>query len=89
MSMPQWIKSTFNFIKPLFCEDDKLSIGRVGLWVCLSKIWTIVEISTLNTVTDIPANMLILTMVFVAYNFSKKKALFIDLIKAIWPNGKR
>lgn len=77
-----WIKKIFNFVKPLFCEGDKLSIGRVGLWVCLYKIWTIVAPSTDSTVADIPTNMLLLTMAFVAYNFSKKKALFIDLIKA-------
>ena len=82
MSLPQWIKSIFNFVSPLFCEDGTPSIGRVGLWVCLYKIWTIVAISVDSKVSDVPTNMLLLTMVFVAYNFSKKKALFIDLIKA-------
>ena len=77
-----WYKKVFNFVKPLFCEDDKLSIGRVGLWVCLYKIWTIVEISADTKVTDIPTNMLFLTIVFVAYNLSKKIDVFVKVINA-------
>ena len=79
--MPLWIKNTFNFIKPLFCEDDKLSVGRVGLWILIVKILTVVKITS-GGVTDVPENMLLLTIVFVAYNFSKKKDVFVDIINA-------
>ena len=75
-------KSVFNFIKPLLCEDDKLSVGRVGLWILLVKILTIVEISANSKATDIPENMLFLTIVFVAYNFSKKSDVFVKIINA-------
>ena len=80
--MPQWIKDTFNFIKPLFCEGGGLSIGRVGLWVLLYKIWTIVEISPNTQVSDIPENLLFLTIVFVAYNLSKKVDVFVKIVNA-------
>lgn len=76
------IPNIFNFIKPLFCEDDKVSIGRVGLWVLLYKIWTIVEISADNQVSDVPENLLFLTIVFVAYNLSKKVDVFVKIINA-------
>ena len=87
--MPTWIKNTFNFIKPLFCEEDKLSVGRVGLWVLLIKVLTIVKISADGVVTDIPTNLLYLTIVFVIYNFSKKVDVFVKVANAIWPNGKQ
>lgn len=81
-----WYKKVFNFVKPLACENDVLSIGRVGLWVLLYKIWTIVEISTNNQtnnqVSDIPENLLFLTIVFVAYNLSKKVDVFVKIINA-------
>lgn len=77
------IKGIFDFVKPLVCENGyRLSIGRVGLWVCLYKIWTIVEITTETNVTDIPSNMLLLTIVFITYNFSKKVDEFERIIKA-------
>lgn len=77
-----WLKNIFTFIKPLFCEGDKLSIGRVGLWVLLVKILTIVKVSIDSIVTDIPPNLLFLTIIFVAYNLSKKVDVFVKLINA-------
>ena len=78
----KWIKNIFNFVKPLVCEDDKLSVGRVGLWVLLTKILTIVEISIDSKVTDVPPNLLFLTIVFIAYNFSKKVDVFVKIVNA-------
>lgn len=82
MSMPQWIKTTFNFVTALICENNKLSVGRVGLWLLLYKAWTIVEITADNTVTDIPSNLLFLIIIFVAYNLSKKVDVFVKIINA-------
>ena len=76
-----WYTKVFNFFKSLVCEGDNLSIGRVGLWVLLYKIWTIVEIST-DGVTDVPDNLLFLTIIFVAYNLSKKVDVFVKIINA-------
>lgn len=80
--MKEGLTKIFNFVKPLFCEDDKLSVGRVGLWVLIGKILTIVEISVDSKVTDIPDNLLLLTAIFVAYNFSKKVDVFVKVINA-------
>ena len=77
-----WYKKIFNFVKPLVCENDGLSIGRAGLWVLLYKIWTIVELSADSKVSDIPENLLFLTIVFVAYNLSKKVDVFVKIINA-------
>lgn len=82
MTLKNIIKNIFNFIKPLFCEGDKLSIGRVGLWVLLIKVLTIVEVSADSSVTDIPPNLLFLTIIFVAYNLSKKIDVFVKIINA-------
>ena len=76
------IKNVFNFVKSLVCEDDKLSVGRVGLWVLLYKAMAIVKIAEDNTVTDIPPNMLFLLIVFIAYNLSKKVDVFVKIINA-------
>ena len=83
-----WYTKVFNFIKPLFCEEDKLSIGRVGLWILLIKVLTIVKISADGVVTDVPTNLLYLVFCFVLYNFSKKVDAFVKVANAIWPNGK-
>ena len=80
-----WYKKVFNFFKSLVCEGDNLSIGRVCLWVLLYKIWTIVKISTtdgVTGVTDVPDNLLFLTIIFVAYNLSKKVDVFVKIINA-------
>ena len=88
MKFKDVIPSIFNFIKPLFCEDDKISTGRVGLWVLLVKVLTIVKISADGIVTDVPTNLLYLVFCFVLYNFSKKADVFVKVANAIWPNGK-
>ncbi len=80
------IKSAFNFFKSLVCDNGGgLSVGRVGLWILLYKAWMIIEIREINNVvivTDIPPYLFGLIIVFVAYNFSKKKEMFIELINA-------
>ena len=75
-------KNIFNFVKSLVCENETLSVGRVGLWVLLYKAMTIVKIAEDNTVTDIPSNMLFLLIVFIAYNLSKKVDVFVKIINA-------
>jgi len=77
-----WYKKVFNFVTSLICEDGKLSVGRVGLWVLLYKAMTIVKITADNVVTDVPPNMLFLIIIFIAYNFSKKVDVFVKIINA-------
>lgn len=86
--MPIWITNTFNFIKPLLCDDGKLSVGRVGLWILLYKALSVISITPEGTITDIPLNLLYLTIIFVIYNFSKKVDVFVKVANAIWPTGK-
>lgn len=76
------------FLAPLVCEDGKLSFGRVGLWILLCKIMSIVTVIPSGTVTDVPTNLLYLTICFIIYNFSKKVDVFVKVANAIWPNGK-
>lgn len=46
------------------------------------KALSIVTITEAGTVTDIPMNLLYLTIAFVAYNFSKKADVFVKVISA-------
>ena len=70
-------KKLFNFVSPLYCENDSLSLGRVAFWMLLSpalKIWVQGdEIKTYHFYTIV---------IFLVYNFSKKVPLFISLIEA-------
>ena len=66
-------------LNTLFCEgkDKNLSIGRVGLWVCLIPavfIWVGGD--------DIKAHHMYALGFFLFYNGYKKMDMIVDLIKA-------
>lgn len=71
------IKSFGRFLGGLFCEDGKLSIGRVSFWIVLSpavRIWWDGK--------DIQDNHLFVLGFLLVYNSYKKIPMFIDLIRA-------
>lgn len=74
------MKSIFNFIKPLFCDNGGgLSLGRIAFWIVLApavKIWWATALA------DIAIHHLYVLGFLLIYNSYKKIPMFIELIRA-------
>lgn len=57
----------------IFCESDKLSIGRVMLWVTF-----VIMIHFWLASIEVPATLMTTFMVFVSYNLGKKAQTVVE-----------
>ena len=67
-----------DFIKPLFCENSKLSLGRISWWIVLTpalKLWW--------TGSDIQTHHIWVLGFLLCYNCYSKLPQLIEFVKAI------
>ena len=68
----------WDFVEPLFCENKKLSLGRMSWWIVLApalKLWWTGE--------DIQTHHIYVLSFLLIYNCYKKLPQMIEFVKAL------